>query len=134
MRTVSRGIPTKSTGGAASTIPLPSTLNVVQAARARVGPKSGPPCFFEPPTIVGASGATCHNQISFTDQYLAASLPATYFGATCTQNAFKIVAIGDPRNNPQPVVLTAAAFATYAFADSWSIDDQKTLKSERQGF
>ena len=29
-------------------------LSAAHAARARVGPRSGPPCFFDPPTIVGA--------------------------------------------------------------------------------
>ena len=35
-------------------MPRPSTPSLAQAARARVGPKSGPPCFFEPPTTAGA--------------------------------------------------------------------------------
>ena len=35
-------------------MPRPSTPNVAQACLARVGPRSGPPCFSEPPTIVGA--------------------------------------------------------------------------------
>ncbi len=32
----------------------PSTPSLAQALRARVGPRSGPPCFSEPPTMVGA--------------------------------------------------------------------------------
>ncbi len=55
MRTVSLGF--RSAGsvavGGASATPLPLTPSWAQPARARVGPKSGPPCFFEPPTRVG---------------------------------------------------------------------------------
>src|SRR5690349_19417446 len=40
--------------GGASAIPRPSTPNEAHCFRARVGPRSGPPCFLEPPTIVGA--------------------------------------------------------------------------------
>ena len=41
-------------GGGASPILMPLTPSDAHAALARVGPKSGPPCFFEPPTMVGA--------------------------------------------------------------------------------
>ncbi len=40
--------------GASSARPRPSTPSAAQACLARVGPRSAPPCFFEPPTIVGA--------------------------------------------------------------------------------
>ena len=40
--------------GAASAIPMPSTPRSAHARLARVGPRSAPPCFFEPPTMVGA--------------------------------------------------------------------------------
>jgi hypothetical protein len=40
--------------GAASAMPSPSTPSSAQARLARVGPRSPPPCFFDPPTIVGA--------------------------------------------------------------------------------
>ena len=56
IRTVSLG--RWSTGnkgpGAESPMPSPSTPSPFHASRARVGPKSGPPCFLLPPTIVGA--------------------------------------------------------------------------------
>ncbi len=35
-------------------MPSPSTCRLRQAVLARVGPRSGPPCFLLPPTIVGA--------------------------------------------------------------------------------
>ena len=56
MRTVSRGIvPTgKSGSGGASASDSPLTPSRFHAARALVGPRSAPPCFFEPPTSVGA--------------------------------------------------------------------------------
>lgn len=54
IRTVKRGIPTKSDSGAESASDFPLTPKVSHARRALVGPKSGPPCFFEPPTRVGA--------------------------------------------------------------------------------
>ena len=56
IRTVRRGRPLtgKCPSGAASAIPSPSTPNFFHCSLARVGPKSGPPCFFEPPTMVGA--------------------------------------------------------------------------------
>lgn len=54
IRTVNRGIPAKSGAGASSAIPRPSTPSCAQACLARVGPKSGPPCLSDPPTIVGA--------------------------------------------------------------------------------
>ena len=54
MGTVSRGIPTKSGSGASSATVLPLTPSVSHARRALVGPRSGPPCFLEPPTMVGA--------------------------------------------------------------------------------
>src|SRR5262249_6129569 len=43
-----------SADGAASATPSASTPSARQARLARVGPRSAPPCFFEPPTIVGA--------------------------------------------------------------------------------
>ncbi len=55
IRTVKRGIPTKSNVGTSSAMPLPSTPRLAQACLARVGPKSGPPCFLLPPTSVGAT-------------------------------------------------------------------------------
>lgn len=56
MRTVSFGYPSrgKSDPGGSSAIPRPSTPRERHARRARVGPRSGPPCFLDPPTIVGA--------------------------------------------------------------------------------
>ncbi len=54
IRTVSLGMPTKSLAGALSAIPFPSTPKLAHASLALVGPRSGPPCFKEPPTIVGA--------------------------------------------------------------------------------
>jgi hypothetical protein len=39
--------------GAWSATPSPSTPRSAQACLARVGPRSAPPCFFEPPTMVG---------------------------------------------------------------------------------
>src|SRR5215831_9554494 len=44
----------KSGPGISSAMPSPFTPIAAQAARARVGPRSGPPCFLLPPTIVGA--------------------------------------------------------------------------------
>src|ERR1035437_9245983 len=43
-----------SAGGASSARVRPSTPSRSQSARARVGPRSGPPCLCEPPTTVGA--------------------------------------------------------------------------------
>src|SRR6185437_10689526 len=40
--------------GGSFAIPKPSTPRLAQALRARVGPRSGPPCFKLPPTTVGA--------------------------------------------------------------------------------
>ena len=53
IRAVNRGIPEKFSGGALSQSPEPSTPNSAHARFERVGPKSAPPCFFEPPTKVG---------------------------------------------------------------------------------
>ena len=53
MRTVRRGAPSKSGAGASFASPRPSTPSAAHAWRARVGPRSAPPCFFEPPTSVG---------------------------------------------------------------------------------
>src|SRR5690348_8557068 len=44
----------KSGPGGWSATPRPSTPSAAQAWRARVGPRSGPPCFLLPPTMVGA--------------------------------------------------------------------------------
>ncbi len=80
IRTVSRGM--RSNGavefGAASATPIPSTDISRHWAFARVGPKSGPPCFFDPPTIVGA--ILC----AFAAQ---ASAPGQPFSAICGNNA-----------------------------------------------
>lgn len=56
IRTVRRGIPVsgKSFVGASFAMPIPSTPSSAHWRLARVGPKSGPPCFFDPPTSVGA--------------------------------------------------------------------------------
>src|SRR4051794_11684434 len=40
--------------GGASATPIASTPSFFHAVLALVGPRSAPPCFFEPPTIVGA--------------------------------------------------------------------------------
>ena len=53
--TVSFGEPTKPAAGGASATLEPSTPNRAHAKRARVGPKSAPPCLVLPPTKVGAS-------------------------------------------------------------------------------
>lgn len=55
IRGVSRGMPSKSLSGASLAILLPSTPISAHAIRARVGPRSGPPCFLLPPTRVGAT-------------------------------------------------------------------------------
>ncbi len=54
MRTVRRGSPEKSGSGACGAMVDPFTPRSAHARRARVGPRSGPPCFLEPPTSVGA--------------------------------------------------------------------------------
>ena len=54
IRLVRRGIPSKSCSGASFAIPFPSTPSSAHAFFALVGPRSGPPCFLEPPTSVGA--------------------------------------------------------------------------------
>ena len=48
MRGVRRGDPSKSGPGASSAIVFPVTFIAAHAFRARVGPRSGPPCFFDP--------------------------------------------------------------------------------------
>ncbi len=64
MRTVNRGMrSTRSSGpGASSAMEIPSTPSVAHCWRARVGPRSGPPCFLDPPTTVGPmrSARCCH--------------------------------------------------------------------------
>src|ERR1035441_562696 len=52
--TVNRGIAQKDGPGASFAMPSPSTPNAAHAVLARVGPRSGPPCLWEPPTRVGA--------------------------------------------------------------------------------
>src|SRR5262249_42739877 len=47
----------KDESGGSSAMPRPSTPSSSHAARALVGPGSGPPCFLLPPTIVGAMPA-----------------------------------------------------------------------------
>lgn len=89
--------------------------------------------------VVAASGATWHNQVPTSNQFAAASAAGTYFTDSCTQNTFKMVSIGDVRNNPAgidfaPAVFNAAPLVAGAFYDTWSIDDVKNLKLERQGF
>jgi len=56
MRTVTLGSPSsgKAGPGSWSAMPRPSTLKYAHAARARVRPRSGPPCFLLPPTMVEA--------------------------------------------------------------------------------
>ncbi len=51
---VRRGIPSKSGSGAVLATPRPSTPSSAHAFLALTGPRSGPPCFLEPPTKVGA--------------------------------------------------------------------------------
>src|SRR5579863_10169802 len=79
-------MPTKSLPGGSSAMPRPSTPSVDHALRARVGPRSGPPCFLEPPTTVGAiSSAFLHHALE-PFQPLAAirsnSLSPTVCGGT----------------------------------------------------
>src|SRR5260370_33902143 len=62
MRKVSLGIPKNSLGGASSAIPFPSTPRLAHARLALVGPRSGPPCFRDPPTIVGAISSAALRQ------------------------------------------------------------------------
>lgn len=57
--TVRRGMPSKPCGGGSSAMLFPFTPSSSQAFLARVGPKSGPPCFFDPPTSVGAMASAC---------------------------------------------------------------------------
>src|SRR5690554_6232383 len=52
--TVKRGRPLNPAGGGSSASVPPSIPSSFQAALDRVGPRSGPPCFLEPPTRVGA--------------------------------------------------------------------------------
>ena len=56
IRVVSRGSVSRSASleGARSAMPMPSIPRVRHWARALVGPRSGPPCLDDPPTIVGA--------------------------------------------------------------------------------
>ena len=54
IRLVKRGNPLNSCSGAVLATPRPSTPNSAQAFLALTGPRSGPPCFLEPPTKVGA--------------------------------------------------------------------------------
>ena len=67
MSVVSLGLPSKSGGGGASAIPKPSTPNAAHCALARVGPRSGPPCLRDPPTIVGAGLLAIPTQSSTPD-------------------------------------------------------------------
>lgn len=71
MRTVKRGMPTKLDAGNSSAMPLPSTPSVAHAFLARVGPKSGPPCFLLPPTSVGAMSQASSRQAFAPSQPLA---------------------------------------------------------------
>ena len=52
--TVNLGTPLNSRRGGSFATPLPSTPNISHAFLALTGPRSGPPCFLEPPTRVGA--------------------------------------------------------------------------------
>ena len=65
IRTVRRGIPVvgKSGSGGLSARLRASTPSSLQASRARVGPRSGPPCRFEPPTSVGATPSALSAQV-----------------------------------------------------------------------
>src|SRR5215510_7425117 len=58
----------KSGPGISSAMPSPFTPIAAQAARARVGPRSGPPCFLLPPTMVGAIPAARHAQATAPGQ------------------------------------------------------------------
>ncbi len=58
----------KSGPGISSAIPSPFTPIAAQAARARVGPRSGPPCFLLPPTMVGAIPAARRAQAAAPGQ------------------------------------------------------------------
>ena len=51
---VKRGIPSKPGSGAALATPPPSIPSSAHAFLALTGPRSGPPCFLDPPTKVGA--------------------------------------------------------------------------------
>lgn len=61
MRTVRRGGEScgKSGGGASSASDRPFTPSFFHASLARVGPRSAPPCSFDPPTRVGATASAC---------------------------------------------------------------------------
>src|SRR6185312_4768902 len=65
IRTVRRGIPSvgKSGPGASFAIPSPSTPSAAHARLALVGPRSGPPCLWEPPTTVGAISSAWPRQV-----------------------------------------------------------------------
>ena len=54
--------------GGSSAIPSPSTPSFRHAARARVGPRSGPPCLVLPPTMVGAIPAAWRDHASAPGQ------------------------------------------------------------------
>src|SRR5690606_37327052 len=59
---VRRGMPTWSGPGGRSASPFPSTPIAAHVCLARVGPRSAPPCFFDPPTSVGAMVLACSAQ------------------------------------------------------------------------
>lgn len=88
IRLVSRGSLSwgKETTGASSAIPMPSTPNSRHRRLARVGPRSGPPCFFEPPTRVGAGAFARSAQASAPSQPLAA-IKSTRVSPTCVSLA-----------------------------------------------
>ena len=60
--------------GASFATPEPSTPSSSHAFFARAGPRSGPPCFLDPPTIVGAIlfEKTMNSKIGdkYTSEYL----------------------------------------------------------------
>ena len=72
IRMVNLGMPIKGGDGTSSAIPFPSTPNVAQAFFARVGPRSGPPCFLLPPTNVGAMSQAWSRHLEAPAQPLAA--------------------------------------------------------------
>src|SRR5438046_2457178 len=66
--------------GMRSASPSPSTPNCNHAARARVGPRSGPPCFFDPPERLPEEIA-----LVVTPQLLAGDGERRTRHATCEQ-------------------------------------------------
>jgi len=92
IRTVSRGLPWNPGSGAWFAIPMPSTPSAAHARLARVGPRSGPPCLCEPPTIVGAIPSASAAQVF---------APGQPFSAIRSSNTSPVAGGGTPVGSGQ---------------------------------